>query len=76
MEHMNRSFPKGNNLLREHKETTLEKNQKKRQEKKTPTELNVASKDNLLQIAENKRMARKKALMDAMNKIHDMDDTK
>jgi len=34
MEHMNRKFPKGNNLLREHKESTLEKNQAKRQKRK------------------------------------------
>ena len=27
MKHMDRKFPKGNDLLREHKETTYEKNQ-------------------------------------------------
>ena len=27
---MNKKFPKGNNLLREHKQTTLEKNQQQR----------------------------------------------
>ena len=30
MKHMNKKFPKGNNLLREHKESTLEKNQSDR----------------------------------------------
>jgi hypothetical protein len=30
MQHMNKKFPKGNNLLREHKQTTLEKNQQQR----------------------------------------------
>jgi hypothetical protein len=73
MEHMNKKFPKGNDLLREHKESTLEKAQAKRDAKSNPKELNVASKYNLLQIAENKRLKRKQALMDAMNKIHDPD---
>lgn len=41
-------------------------------DKKQP-ELNVANKDNKLQELENKRMKRKKALLDAMNKIHDPD---
>ena len=43
-----------------------------RKDKKLP-ELNVANKYNKLQELENKRMKRKKALMDAMNKIHDPD---
>jgi hypothetical protein len=73
MEHMNKKFPKGNNLLREHKESTLEKAQAKRDTKNSPKELNVANKYNLLQMAENKRMKRKQALMDAMNKVHDPD---
>ena len=70
---MNKKFPKGNDLLREHKETTLEKNQKERQTKKKPLELEVANKYNILQNLENKRMKRKQALMDAMNKVHDPD---
>lgn len=41
-------------------------------DKKKPEE-NVANKYNKLQMLENKRMARKKALLDAMNKIHDPD---
>jgi hypothetical protein len=73
MEHMNKKFPKGNDLLREHKESTLEKQQKERQTKKKPLELNVANKYNKLQELENKRMRRKQMLSDAMNKIHDPD---
>jgi hypothetical protein len=34
MEHMNKKFPKGNDLLREHKETTLEKQQRLRLERR------------------------------------------
>ena len=34
MEHMNKKFPKGNDLLREHKKTTLEKNQRLRLERR------------------------------------------
>ena len=30
MKHMDHKYPKGNALLREHKQTTLEKNQKQR----------------------------------------------
>jgi len=30
MKHMDKKFPKGNDLLREHKQTTLEKNQQQR----------------------------------------------
>ena len=69
MEHMNRKFPKGNDLLREHKETTLEKQQKARQDKKQSQELNVANKYNKLQELENKRMKRKAAIQAAMNKF-------
>ena len=73
MEHMNKKFPKGNDLLRPHKESTLEKQEAKRANKKAPTELNVANKYNVLQSLENKRMRRKQAIHDAMNKIHDPD---
>ena len=34
MEHMNKKFPKGNDLLRKHKETTLEKQQRLRLERR------------------------------------------
>ena len=39
MKHMDKKFPKGNNLLREHTESTLEKQEKKRQDKKRSQEL-------------------------------------
>ena len=40
---------------------------------KPAKELNVPNKYNNLQSLENKRMKRKEALMNAMNKIHDPD---
>ena len=69
MEHMNKKFPKGNNLLRKHTESTLEKQEKKRQDKKRSQELNVASKDNILQIKENQRMKRKAMIQAQFNKF-------
>jgi len=72
MEHMNKKFPKGNDLLREHKESTLEKNEKARNKPK-PQELAVGSKDDILNKKNNDRMKRKAALLMAMNKIHDPD---
>lgn len=62
-----------NSLLQPHKETTLEKQQKARQNKKKPPELNVANKYNKLQDLENKRMKRKEMLSAMLNKIHDPD---
>jgi hypothetical protein len=73
MEHMNRKFPKGNNLLRDHKESTLEKTEAKRKNKKNPLELTVDSKDDILDKKANQRMKRKAMLHAAMNKIHDPD---
>jgi len=72
MEHMTRTFPKGNNLLRAHKESTLEKNQKERMKPK-PQEEAVSGKDDILNRKMNERMKRKQALLMAMNKIHDPD---
>jgi hypothetical protein len=72
MEHMNRNFPKGNDLLREHKESTLEKNEKARNKPK-PQELAVGGKGDILNKKNNERMKRKAALLMAMNKIHDPD---
>jgi len=70
MEHMTRSYPKGNALLRNHKESTLEKQQKKRQDHNPPLELE----DNgILNKKANERMKRKEALSKAMNKYHDPD---
>jgi hypothetical protein len=57
-------------MLRAHKESTLEKQQKKRQEKNPPLELD----DNgILNKKANERMKRKEALSKAMNKYHDPD---
>lgn len=72
MEHMNRKFPKGNNLLRPHKESTLEKQEKARNMPK-PQEEAVSGKDDILNRKMNERMKRKAALLKAMNKIHDPD---
>jgi len=70
MEHMTRSYPKGNALLRNHKESTLEKQQKKRQNHNPPLELE----DNgILNKKANQRMKRKEALSKAMNRLHDPD---
>ena len=57
-------------MLRAHKESTLEKQQKMRQEKNPPLELDDST---LLNKKANQRMKRKQALMDAMNKNHDPD---
>ena len=72
MEHMNKKFPKGNNLLRPHKESTLEKQEKARNKPK-PQEEAVGGKGEMLMAKENARMKRKKALLAAMNKVHDPD---
>jgi hypothetical protein len=72
MEHMNKKFPKGNDLLREHKQSTLEKQEAKRNKPK-PQELDVDSQYDILDKKINQRMKRKAALHAAMNKIHDPD---
>jgi len=70
MEHMNRKYKKADAMLRPHKESTLEKQQRQRKDKKLPLELE----DNgILNKKANERMKRKQALMDAMNKNHDPD---
>jgi len=70
MKHMTRSYPPENAMLRAHKESTLEKQQKKRQEHNPPLELD----DNgILNKKANERMKRKEALSKAMNKYHDPD---
>jgi hypothetical protein len=70
MKHMTRSYPPENAMLRAHKESTLEKQQKKRQEKNPPLELDDSG---ILNRKANERMKRKQALADALNKIHDPD---
>jgi hypothetical protein len=62
-----------NSLLQPHKESTLEKRQRERQDKKKALELEVNSKDDIINKRINARMKRKQMLSDAMNKIHDPD---
>jgi hypothetical protein len=70
MKHMTRSYPPENAMLRPHKESTLEKQQKKRQDHNPPLELDDS---NILNKKANERMKRKEALSKAMNKYHDVD---
>jgi hypothetical protein len=70
MKHMTRSYPPENAMLRAHKESTLEKQQKKRQEHNPPLELDDSG---ILNKKANERMKRKEALSKAMNKYHDPD---
>jgi hypothetical protein len=72
MKHMTRSYPPENAMLRPHKESTLEKNEKKRNKPRSP-ELEVDSEYDILDKKNNQRMKRKAALHAAMNKIHDPD---
>jgi hypothetical protein len=70
MKHMTRSYPKGNAMLRPHKDSTLEKQQKQRQDHNPSLELD----DNgILNKKANERMKRKEALSKAMNRLHDPD---
>jgi hypothetical protein len=70
MKHMTRSYPPENAMLRAHKDSTLEKQQKKRQEHNPPLELDDSG---ILNKKANQRMKRKEALSKAMNKYHDPD---
>jgi hypothetical protein len=70
MEHMNRKYKKEDAMLRPHKDSTLEKQQKKRQEHNPPLELDESG---ILNKKANERMKRKEALSKAMNKYHDPD---
>ena len=70
MEKMTRTYKKENAILRNHKESTLEKQQKKRQDHNPPLELDDS---NILNKKANERMKRKEALSKAMNKYHDPD---
>jgi len=70
MKHMTRSYPPKNAMLRPHKESTLEKQQKKRQDHNPPLELEDSG---ILNKKANERMKRKEALSKAMNKYHDPD---
>ena len=70
MKHMTRSYPPEDAMLRPHKESTLEKQQKKRQDHNPPLELDDST---ILNRKANERMRRKEALSKAMNKYHDVD---
>ena len=72
MEKMTRTYKKEDAMLRPHKESTLEKQEVKRNKPK-PDELEVGGKGETLNAKENKRMKRKKQLAEALNKIHDPD---
>jgi hypothetical protein len=70
MEHMSRKYKKEDALLRKEHTSTLEKQQKKRQDKNPPLELDD---NNILNKKANQRMKRKEALSKAMNRLHDPD---
>ena len=70
MEHISRKYKKEDAMLRPHKNSTLEKQLKKRQDNNPPLELE----DNgILNKKANQRMKRKEALSKAMNRLHDPD---
>jgi hypothetical protein len=73
MEHMTRKYKKEDALLRPEHESTLEKQQRMRQEKRKPPFLAEGGKGEMLNAKENARMKRKEALAAAMNKLHDTD---
>ena len=73
MKHMKHTYKPENAMLREHKESTFEKQQTKRQHEKAPTELNVNSSSDIINKKINQRLKRKQALAAAMNKLHDTD---
>ncbi len=73
MKPMTRSYKPEDAMLREHKESTFEKQQAKRQQKKAPTELNVNSDSDIINKRINQRLRRKEALSKALNKLHDTD---
>ena len=73
MEKMTRTYKKEDAMLRPKKESTLEKQQKKRQDHNPPLELAEGGKGEMLNKKENARMRRKEALSKAMNKYHDPD---
>ncbi len=73
MKHMTRTYKKEDAMLRPEHESTLDKMQAKRQNKKKPPMLEVDSEYDILDKKNNQRMKRKQALADAMNKLHDPD---
>ena len=73
MEKMTRTYKKEDAMLRPHKESTLEKQQKKRQDHNPPLEENLGSDTDILNKKINQRLKRKEKLAKAMNKLHDAD---
>jgi hypothetical protein len=73
MKHMSRAYKPEDAMLRPAKESTLERQEKMRQDKKKPPELNVNSKDDIINKKINERLKRKAMLASAMNKLHDAD---
>jgi hypothetical protein len=73
MKHMSRKYKPEDAMLRPAHESTLDKQQKKRQEHNPPLELAEGGKGEMLNKKENARMRRKEALSKAMNKYHDPD---
>ena len=73
MEKMTRTYKKEDAMLRPHKESTLEKQQKKHQDHNPPLEENVGSDTDILNKKINQRLKRKEKLAKAMNKLHDAD---
>jgi hypothetical protein len=70
MKHMSRKYKPEDAMLRPHKESTLERQEKMRQDKNPPLELEDSG---ILNKKANERMKRKEALSKAMNKYHDPD---
>jgi hypothetical protein len=73
MKHMSRAYKPEDAMLRPAKESTLERQEKMRQDKKKPPELNVNSKDDIINKKINERIKRKAMLASAMNKLTDPD---
>ena len=73
MKHMSRAYKPEDAMLRPKKESTLEKQQRQRQEHNPPLELAEGGKGEMLNKKANERMRRKEALSKAMNKLHDAD---
>lgn len=73
MKHMNHYYKPEDAMLRPAKESTLERQEKMRQDKKKPPELNVNSKDDIINKKINERLKRKAMLASALNKLTDPD---
>ena len=72
MKHMTRYYKPEDAMLRPEHESTLEKQEKKRN-KPRPQELAVGGDGDILNRKNNERLKRKQMLMAELNKIHDAD---